>query len=106
MTTSMTLITIFASAACVFAMRYIPFLLFAGKEIPQLVKRLGVILPPALMALLVVYCLKGVQITNAASIVPTSLGILATAIVHLWKKNTILSIAIGTVIYMVLLNAF
>lgn len=106
MTTNMMLITIFASALCVFAMRYIPFLLFANRDIPKLVKTLGRILPPALMATLVVYCLKEVSITEAASLVPTAVGILATAVTHLWKSNTILSIAVGTIVYMILLQVF
>ena len=88
------------AAACTFVTRAAPFVAFGGKrEVPQLVRYLGQVLPPAVMAVLIVYCLKGVRPG-----VPELLSITVVAGLHLWKRNNLLSIGLGTVCYMLLVQ--
>ena len=85
--------------------RWLPFWLFPeSKEPPKLVEYLGHVLPAAMMGLLVVYCLKGVQWTAAPHGAPELIAIAAVAVLHRWKNNVLLSIAGGTVLYMVLVQ--
>lgn len=92
-------------AAVTFLTRAIPFLLFdRGGEPPRWVLYLGRCLPPAIIAMLIVYCLRGVEFTSLGSWVPALVSSLAVVLLHLWKKNNLLSIFGGTVLYMVLLQ--
>ena len=85
--------------------RYLPFLLFPqDKEPPRFIRDLTTLLPPAVMGLLVVYCLKGISLTAAPYGMPELIGVAVTAALHLWRRNTLLSIAAGTVVYMVLVQ--
>ncbi len=98
-------ITVALSALTTAAIRFAPFLLFPnGRKVPAFVQWLGKQLPRAVMAMLVVYCLKDVSFTEACNWLPALLGIAVTAAVHLWKKQMILSISAGTITYMVLLR--
>ena len=100
-----TLVMILALAAGTQLTRWLPFLLFGGKkEDPGLVRYLGTILPAAIMAVLVVYCLKGVSWLSAPHGAPELLAIAAVVIVHRWKGNVLLSIAGGTALYMLLVQ--
>lgn len=95
----------FIIAAAVICTRALPFVLFpAGKETPKLILFLGNTLPCALMALLVVYCLKNVSIFAAPHGIPEAIAIAVTAALHRWKGNTLLSMGIGTVVYMFLVQ--
>ena len=99
------LITMLVCALCTQVTRWLPFLLFGGKkEVPGLVRYLGTILPAAIMAVLVVYCLKGVQWTAGTYGLPELIAILVTIGLHRWKKQMLLSIAGGTVCYMLLVQ--
>lgn len=85
--------------------RFLPFILFpAGKETPKFVEYLGSTLPYATMALLVVYCLKGVSVATAPHGLPEGIAVLSVVILHWFKKNSLLSIAAGTIIYMILIQ--
>lgn len=86
--------------------RFLPFLLFpAGKQTPPFIEYLGKTLPFATMGLLVVYCLKGVSLTGPSHGLPEFLAVLLIGILH-WKKgNSLLSIGVGTVFYMILVQA-
>lgn len=85
--------------------RFLPFIVFpAGKETPRFVDYLGKTLPFATMGLLVVYCLKGVQITAAPHGLPELLAVAAIVLLHRWKGNSLLSIGVGTVFYMFLVQ--
>lgn len=85
--------------------RFLPFLVFpAGKETPRFVDYLGKTLPFATMGLLVVYCLKGVDVTMAPHGLPELLAVVAIAALHRWKGNSLLSIGAGTVFYMFLIQ--
>ena len=87
------------------ATRFLPFLLLGDKrQTPPFITYLGKVLPYAIMGMLVVYCLKGVSVTQLSSLVPAVLGVGATAGLHLWKRNTLLSILGGTVMYMLLVQ--
>lgn len=105
MTPARTLTMILVAAACTFATRVAPFLLFNGKKpIPPIVRYLGEALPPAVIALLVVYCVKNVNWLAAPHGTPELLCIAVTAALHVWKRNNLLSIGVGTVLYMYLIQ--
>ena len=88
------------------ALRFLPFLIFSGnRKTPPFVTYLGKVLPFAIMGMLVVYCLKGVTFTALENWLPYFVATAAVVLVHLWKRNTLLSIITGTVLYMVLVQA-
>ena len=85
--------------------RWTPFLLFSGdKKLPKVVEDLGRLLPPAMMGLLVVYCLRSVDVSAPPHGMPELIAIAVTAGLHLWKRNTLISIGAGTVVYMLLVQ--
>jgi branched-subunit amino acid transport protein AzlD len=85
--------------------RFLPFLLFpAGKETPKFVQYLGKYLPPAVFGLLVVYCLKNVTFLESPYGLPEAIAIAVVVGLHLWKRQLLLSIAGGTVCYMLLVQ--
>ena len=85
--------------------RWLPFWLFPEKKKPPaVVVYLGRVLPAAMMGLLVVYCLKGVQWTAAPHGIPELAAIAAVAVLHKWRGNVLLSIAGGTALYMLLVQ--
>lgn len=105
MSATRALAMILVAAVCTFATRVAPFLLFNGKKpIPPIVRYLGEALPPAVIALLVVYCVKNVNWLAAPHGVPELLCIAVTAALHVWKRNNLLSIGVGTVLYMYLIQ--
>lgn len=105
MTTFQLLLTVAICAAGTALTRALPFLIFPpGKSTPIFIKRLQVLLPSAAIGLLVVYCLRGVNIFHGSHGLPEAIAILVTAGLHLWRKNSLLSIAAGTVCYMVLVQ--
>lgn len=100
-----TILMILAVAAGTQLTRWLPFWLFPeNKEPPAIVTYLGRVLPAATMGLLVVYCLKGVSWTNAPHGIPELISVAVVAVLHRWKGNVLLSIAGGTVLYMVLVQ--
>lgn len=87
------------------ATRFLPFLLFRSQErTPKAVTYLGKVLPAAIMGMLVVYCLKDVRFTAAPFGLPELLGCAAVALLHIWKRNSLLSIGVGTLAYMLLVQ--
>lgn len=87
------------------ALRFLPFLLFrSGEKLPGWLSHLGQVLPHAIMGMLVVYCLKDVSFLSAPFGVPEILSCGVVALLHIWKRNTLLSIGAGTVFYMVLVQ--
>ena len=96
---------ILTMTAVTMATRFLPFLLLGDKrQTPPFITYLGKVLPYAIMGMLVVYCLKGLSVTQLSSVAPAVLGVGITAGLHLWKHNTLLSILGGTVVYMVLVQ--
>lgn len=96
---------IFVIAAVTALLRFIPFIIFSGnRKTSPYITYLSGVLPYAIMGMLVVYCLKNVSIISAPFGLPELLAGGAVAGLHLWKRNTLLSIAAGTVIYMILVQ--
>lgn len=92
-------------AITTFATRVIPFLFFPkGKEIPKTIQYLGKVLTPAVIGMLVVYCLKNTAIVTAPYGIPELIAVVTVVALHLWKRNNLLSIGVGTVLYMVLIQ--
>ena len=86
-------------------LRFLPFLIFGeNRKTPALIAYLGQVLPYAIMGMLVVYCLKDVQLSAAPYGIPELIGIVIVALLHLWKRNSLLSIGVGTVSYMLLVQ--
>ena len=87
------------------ALRFLPFLIFGeNRKTPPLVAYLGKVLPYAIMGMLVVYCLKGIRITTFPFGIPELLSCAVVTLLHIWKRNTLLSIGAGTVCYMLLVQ--
>lgn len=85
--------------------RFVPFLVFpAEKPTPQYIQYLGKVLPAAVFGLLVVYCLKNVSLFTGSHGIPELIGIAVVVGLHLWKRQMLLSIAGGTVCYMLLVQ--
>ena len=100
-----TVVMILAVAAGTQLTRWLPFLLFPeNKEPPAVVLYLGRVLPPAVMGLLVVYCLRNTSVLSAPYGLPELIAVAAVVILHRWKNNVLLSIAGGTVLYMLLVQ--
>jgi branched-subunit amino acid transport protein AzlD len=87
------------------ATRFLPFLIFRKNQtMPAWLSRLGKVLPHAIMGMLVVYCLKGISFTAMPFGIPELLGCGVVAALHVWKRNTLLSIGGGTLVYMLLVQ--
>ena len=98
-------ITIAVCALATMLTRFLPFLLFSGRRpTPKYVTYLGRALPAAIFAMLVVYCLRNVGVFTGSHGLPDAMAIADTAALHLWKRQMLLSIAGGTVCYMLLVQ--
>ena len=85
--------------------RFIPFIIFpAGKPTPKYIQYLGNVLPSAVFGLLIIYCLKNVSIFAGSHGIPEMLSIILVVLLHLWKRQMLLSIAGGTIFYMILVR--
>ena len=85
--------------------RFLPFLIFGEKrKTPELVMYLGKVLPSAIMGMLVVYSLKDTTVLSAPYGIPELVGCAVVAALHIWKRNSLLSIGAGTVVYMLLVQ--
>ena len=99
------LFAIIVAALVTAATRFLPFLIFGGgKKTPQIILYLGKVLPYAIMGMLVVYCLKNISFINAPFGLPELIACAVVAVLHIWKRNTLLSIAVGTIGYMLLMQ--
>lgn len=103
--TASSLIMIAAIAIATFATRAASFLVFPkGKEIPPKVVFIGKVLPPAIIGMLVVYCLRSTSVLAYPYGIPELIAGLTVVILHLWKRNIFLSIGAGTILYMILVQ--
>ena len=82
--------------------RAFPFLIFSGRQIPAPVKYLGGVLPMAIITTLIFYCMRNISFSSASAWAPQVISAVLTALLHLWKRSTMLSIAGGTICCMVL----
>lgn len=97
--------TIAVVALVTAGLRFLPFLIFGeNKTTPPLIAYLGQVLPFAIMGMLVIYCLKDVSFLNGSFGIPELMGCAAVALLHIRKRNTLLSIGAGTVCYMLLVQ--
>ena len=105
MTVSEQIITVALCVAGTMTTRFLPFVVFSSKRTtPKYVQYLGKVLPGAIFGMLVVYCLKDVSIINYSHGIPEAIAIVVTVLLHLWKRQMLLSIAGGTVVYMLLVQ--
>ena len=87
------------------ATRFIPFLIFGEKrKTPAIIEYLGTVLPCAIMGMLVVYCLKDISFLASPFGIPEIISCIVVAALHIWKRNSLLSIGGGTVCYMLLVQ--
>jgi len=98
------LLIIAVTVLCSLAERWLPFLVFHGREIPPLLRYVGAFLPMAVMTTLVFYCVRGISFSAAAEWAPQVIAVAATAALHLWRRNMLLSILGGTACYMLLVQ--
>lgn len=99
---SYTLIAILVIATVTFGTRIAPFILFGkNKTTPKYIEYIGKYLPPAVIAMLIIYCLRNINLGAFPFGIPEAMGIVTVAILHMWKRNNLISIIGGTVIYMV-----
>ena len=85
--------------------RLLPFLLFPGRrQPPAAILYLGRVLPCAIMGMLVVYCLRNITPLSPPYGIPEAAGVLLAVLLHVWKRNTLLSIGGSTVVYMLLVQ--
>ena len=105
MTLTQQIITIAMVVLGTLLTRFLPFLIFpAGKPTPKYIQYLGKVLPIAMFGMLVIYCLKNVSIFTGSHAVPEMMAIALVAGLHLWKRQMLLSIAGGTIFYMLLVQ--
>ena len=105
MTIPQQILTIAICAAATMLTRFLPFAVFSSrKPTPAFIQYLGKALPGAVFGMLVIYCLKNVSLFSGNHAIPELIVIAATTALHLWRKNMLLSIAGGTVCYMLLIQ--
>ena len=105
MTIQQQIITILMVILGTMLTRFLPFLIFpAGKPTPKYIQYLGKVLPAAVFGLLVIYCLRDVSVFKGSRGIPEMIAIALVVVLHFWKRNMLLSIAGGTVCYMLLVQ--
>ncbi len=105
MTITQQIITILMVIAGTMLTRFLPFFIFpAGKPTPKYIQYLGKALPAAIFGMLVIYCLKNINLLDGSHGIPEAISILLVIVLHLWKRQMLLSIAGGTICYMLLVQ--
>lgn len=100
-------LVILVMAGVTFGLRLLPFLAFGGRKgkgVPKWVAYLGGVLPPAVIALLVVYCLRNIDLFSGSHGLPELLCVVVCGLLHLWKRNELVSIFGSTALYMLLVQ--
>lgn len=96
---------ILTMAGVTLLLRFLPFIIFRGKkETPEFVDYLGRVLPFSIVAMLVIYCLKGIDFIGDNQGIPEIIASLTVVVLHVWKRNNLLSIITGTALYMILVQ--
>ena len=106
MTTAQIFITIAMGTAATMITRFLPFVVFSSKnqEPPEVVRYLGRGLPAAIFGMLIIYCLKSVTPLAGSHGIPEAIALLVTVGLHKWKHETLLSVAGGTLCYVLLVQ--
>ena len=98
-------VIILIMGAVTLATRILPVLIFGrGKEVPDYILYLGKVVPYTAMGLLIVYCLKDIKVTEAPHALPELIAMAVVSITYIWKRNAILSVIVGTALYMLLVQ--
>lgn len=85
--------------------RYLPFIVFGrGRSVPGIIDKLGKMLPYSIMGMLVVYCLKDVEFKDVEGYLPSVIACMVVGVLYVWKRNTLVSIVLGTISYMLLVQ--
>lgn len=87
-----------------YALRVLPFVVFGKKNPPDVILFLGRVISPAAIAMLVIYCFKDVQILSGNFAIPELFATITVVGLHLWLKNPLLSILVGTAVYIYLVQ--
>jgi len=99
------LLIVAVCALCTMLTRVLPFVVFGGnKPVPKVVTYLGKVLPPTIIATLVVFCVRNVDFLHGSHGIAEIIAVATAALLHWFKGNTLLSIGVSTVLYMVLLR--
>ena len=99
------ILIILVTSVFTFLTRFIPFAVFPkDKPIPKVIQYLGKALPPAVIGMLVIYCFKSAKILSSPFGLPELIAGVVVVALHLWKRNNLLSIGVGTVLYMILVQ--
>lgn len=104
MNTGHSILLIAIASGITFLIRAFPFLVFKKRQMPAFLKEIADKLPPAIIAVLVIYCLKGPLTVLGTETIAAVIAIAGVVILHLWKRNTLLSVAAGTVLYMIFIR--
>ena len=105
MTIAQQLIIVLMVSLGTMSMRFLPFIVFpAGKPTPKYIQYLSKVLPGAVFGMLVIYCLKDVSFLSSPHGVPELISIGVTVLLHLWRRQMLLSMAGGTIVYMLLVQ--
>ena len=96
-------VLVFLMALVTWLLRFMPFLIF-GKSTPPYIVYLGKVLPSAIIGMLVIYCLKNVDITAPPFGLPECVAVVGVAVLQSWKRNALVSILLGTMIYMAMIR--
>ena len=104
MNTGHSILLIAIASGITFLIRAFPFLVFKKRQMPAFLKEIADKLPPAIIAVLVIYCLKGPLTVLGTETIAAIIAIAGVVILHLWKRNTLLSVAAGTVLYMIFIR--
>ena len=84
-------------------LRFLPFILFDhGEQLPKWISYLGKVLPPAIMSMLLVYCLRNIKLVEGNHGLPELICVGVAMLMHFWKRNTLLSICVSTILYMII----
>lgn len=102
LTLAAVLTAILVSALVILATRAFPFVLFSRRNPPRIICFIEKYIPPMVMAILVVYCLKDTRLVSKPWGLPSFIALALTTVLHLWKRNPMISIFGGTIVYMVL----
>ena len=100
------MIVIAVMGLAVIATRIVPVLIFGrGERVPEFILYLGRVVPYTAMGLLIVYCLRDVPVMDAPHGLPEIISLAVVTVTYIWKRNTILSVVIGTALYMFLVQS-
>ena len=98
------ILTVAVVSVVTISLRFLPFLLFGRRKTPPFILYLGKVLPYAIMGMLVVFCLRNISFADAPHGLPELISCAAVVLLHVWRRNTLLSIVGGTACYMLLIR--